>query len=73
MNKLVLFTGNQRKIAEAKVAFDEYDIAFEALSADIDEIQHHDPTEIAKAKAKAAYGVVKKPLFINDSSSSGSS
>ncbi|HMR38583.1 MAG TPA: non-canonical purine NTP pyrophosphatase [Candidatus Saccharibacteria bacterium] len=68
MNKLVLFTGNQRKIAEAKVVFDEYDIAFEAFSADIDEIQHHDPTEIAKAKAKAAYGVVKKPLVINDSS-----
>ena len=68
MNKLVLFTGNQRKIAEAKVVFDEYGIAFEALSADIDEIQHHDPTEIAKAKAKAAYDVVKKPLVINDSS-----
>ncbi len=68
MNKLVLFTGNQRKIAEAKVVFDEYDIAFEAFSADIDEIQHHDPTEIAKAKVKAAYDVVKKPLLINDSS-----
>jgi XTP/dITP diphosphohydrolase len=68
MNKPVLFTGNQRKIAEAKVVFDEYGIVFEAFSADIDEIQHHDPTEIAKAKARAAYEEVHRPLVINDSS-----
>ena len=68
MDKLILFTGNQRKIAEAKVAFDEYDIAFEAFSADIDEIQHHDPTEIAKAKARAAYDAIKKPVVVADTS-----
>ena len=72
MNKgisvLILFTTNQRKIAEARTIIDENGIEFEARSADIDEIQHHDPTEIAKAKAKAAYEIIKRPLVINDSS-----
>jgi non-canonical purine NTP pyrophosphatase (RdgB/HAM1 family) len=68
MAKLILFTGNQRKIAEAEETFDEFGIKFTTMTADIDEIQHHNPTEIAKAKAKTAYEIAKKPLVINDSS-----
>jgi XTP/dITP diphosphohydrolase len=68
MSELILFTGNPRKIAEAREVFEEFGIEFNTMTAEIDEIQHHDPTEIGKAKARAAYEIVKKPLVVNDSS-----
>lgn len=68
MKRLVLFTSNYRKITEAKAVFDEYAIPFESKYSDINEIQHHDPAEIAKNKAYAAFEVIGRPLVINDTS-----
>lgn len=33
----------------------------------IDEIQHHDPLEISRAKVRAAYAAVGAPVVVNDS------
>lgn len=65
----VLFaTGNKRKIHECRTVLDRYGIDVESMSVDIDEIQHHDPAEITKAKARAAYGVVSRPVVVQDTS-----
>jgi non-canonical purine NTP pyrophosphatase (RdgB/HAM1 family) len=67
--KTVLFaTGNSRKIQEARQSLAHYEIDVEPVSVSIDEIQHSDPSEIAKAKARAAYAVTKQPVVVSDTS-----
>ena len=65
---LLFATTNPRKIAEANAALEEFAIIVEPIALDIDEIQHRDPSEIAKAKAKAAYEVTQKPVVVSDTS-----
>lgn len=65
--KTILFaTGNSRKISEANATLAPYEITVEPLKVDIEEIQHHDSSEIAKAKARAAYEVASKPVVVSD-------
>lgn len=66
--KLTFVTGNPRKIAEAAKIATEFGVTFAHQSLKIDEIQHHDPLEVAKAKARAAYQILKQPVVINDAS-----
>jgi XTP/dITP diphosphohydrolase len=69
MNDKVLFaTGNARKIAEANRTLDEFGLIVESVKVDIDEIQHTDPAEITKAKARAAYAVTNQPVVVSDTS-----
>lgn len=68
MTVLIFATGNSRKISEAHSILDDYKIDFEPRSVSIDEIQHHDPAEITKAKARAAYAQLKSPVVVSDTS-----
>lgn len=68
-SKCVAFaTGNDRKIAEARRTFEKYAIICEPIAVEIDEIQHSDPAEITKAKARAAYRVLRQPVVVQDTS-----
>lgn len=67
MKQCVTFiTGNPRKAEEAMAVLATYDITVEVMALDIDEIQHHDPLEITKAKARAAYQKAERPIVVND-------
>ncbi|MNQ10790.1 dITP/XTP pyrophosphatase [compost metagenome] len=66
--QVVFATGNKRKIHECRKVLDRYNIDVDTISVDVDEIQHHDPAEITKAKARAAYGVANRPVVVQDTS-----
>jgi XTP/dITP diphosphohydrolase len=68
MSVLLFATTNSRKITEANATLSDYDIVVEPIKLDIDEIQHRDPAEIAKAKARSAYKVINKPVVVSDTS-----
>lgn len=68
MKEIVFATGNSRKIAEATKVLDEFGIKVESVKLEMDEIQHHDPAEITKAKARAAYEVAHRPVVVSDTS-----
>jgi len=65
---LVLATGNKIKIAEATEIANKFDVEFDAQQIDLVEIQNHDPIKVIKAKVRAAYELIKKPLIVHDSS-----
>lgn len=65
---LVFATGNVRKIAEATNVLSRYHITLTPQAFEIDEIQHHDPAEITKAKARAAYAAAGMPVVVSDTS-----
>lgn len=64
---LVLVTGNLNKFQEAQEIMNSFGIKLEQVKVSIDEIQSDSPEEVTIDKAKKAYEVVKKPLFVNDS------
>ena len=65
----VLFaTNNERKIIEASDTLVDYGIVVQPTPLHIDEIQHADSAEIAKAKARAAYATIRKPVVVSDTS-----
>lgn len=68
MKSILFATGNSRKIAEATATLQPYRLTVEPVRVDIDEIQHHDPTEITKAKARAAYAAIGQPVVVSDTS-----
>ena len=68
MTTILFATGNSRKITEAAATLAPFDITVEPVRVQIDEIQHHDPTEITKAKARAAYAAAGKPVVVSDTS-----
>lgn len=68
MKTIVFATGNSRKIQEATTALAPFAIELESKSLDMDEIQHSNPAEITKAKARAAYEVVHQPVVVSDTS-----
>lgn len=68
MKKMLFATGNSRKIKEAGSTLAAYNIDVGSIEIDIDEIQHNDPAEITKAKARSAYEVVRKPVVVSDTS-----
>lgn len=67
--KTILFaTGNARKIHEARVTLAPFSIVVEPIKVQTEEIQHTDPTEITKAKARAAYLAIGRPVVVSDTS-----
>ena len=69
--KTILFaTGNSRKIAEANATLAPFTIAVTPIKLAFDEIQHADPAEITKAKARAAYEAAgtHQPVVVSDTS-----
>lgn len=64
----VLITGNRRKVKQARAAFKKLNMDLQTAQIDITEIQHHDPLEITRAKAKAIFDEFQKPVLVNDSS-----
>lgn len=65
---IIFATGNARKIAEANDTLHKFGLTVEPVKIDMDEIQHHDPAEITKAKARAAYKVTQQPVVVSDTS-----
>lgn len=68
MKHILFATGNARKIEEANKTLGEFNIQVEPVKVDIDEIQHVDPAEITKAKARAAYAETGQPVVVSDTS-----
>lgn len=68
MKHILFATGNARKIEEANATLTPYGIEATSVKVDIDEIQHSDPAEITKAKARAAYEVTHEPVVVSDTS-----
>lgn len=61
-------TGNARKISEATATLAPFNITVSPIKVDTHEIQHADPAEITKAKARAAYDVLHEPVVVADTS-----
>jgi len=68
MKEILFATGNSRKINEANNTLSVYDFAVKPIKIEIDEIQHQDPVEITKAKARAAYEITHEPVVVSDTS-----
>lgn len=69
MTSLIMFaTGNARKIAEANATLNVLGLTVQSVKLEMDEIQHYDPAEITKAKARAAYAIIKQPVVVSDTS-----
>jgi non-canonical purine NTP pyrophosphatase (RdgB/HAM1 family) len=68
MKEIIFATGNLRKIEEANNTLSAYGVSVKPVKIEIDEIQHNDSSEIAKAKARAAYEVVHEPVVVSDTS-----
>lgn len=68
MKEILFATGNSRKISEASETLRPYDVIVKPVSVDIDEIQHRDPAEITKAKARAAFAALNEPVIVSDTS-----
>lgn len=68
MTEILFATGNPRKIEEANNTLENYDILVKPISIEIDEIQHLDPVEITKAKARAAFALLKESIVVSDTS-----
>lgn len=69
--KTILFaTGNSRKITEASATLLPLGISITPIKLAFDEIQHADPAEISKAKARAAYVAAgsQRPVVVSDTS-----
>lgn len=65
--KTILFaTGNERKIAEAKLGCKIFDIEVKQVILDIPEIQSRNPEEISRNKAEVAFSKVQKPVAVTD-------
>ena len=68
MKEILFATTNARKIIEANGTLATFHIRTMPISIEIDEIQHHDPAVITKAKARAAYAVLQQPVVVSDTS-----
>lgn len=68
METLLYVTGNPKKFEDANDLMKSFDIHLEQAVLDIPEIQSDSAEEITLDKAKKAFEIVKKPLFVNDSS-----
>lgn len=68
MAEILFATGNERKIREANNTLETYGIVVKPIIVEIDEIQHHDPAQITKAKARAAFALLREPIVVSDSS-----
>lgn len=60
-------TGNKSKADVYRNILGRHGVTFKVKDLRMVEIQSDDGAQIAAAKAKAAYAMLKKPLFVGDS------
>ena len=63
---LYYITSNKEKIRLASRFLSPLNVEIEGKHMDLNEIQSDDIEEIAKDKARQAFSVINKPLFVND-------
>lgn len=63
---ITFVTSNKRKLDDLIYVCEPFGIEVEGLDLPVDEIQSHDPEEIAVKKAKQAYKLAGKPVVVND-------
>lgn len=63
MDRLYFATGNKDKVAEATAILD---FPIEIFPVELDEVQDLNLENIARKKVKAAYALVKSPVFVDD-------
>ena len=68
MKSILFATGNSRKISEANTTLKPFGVEVEPVHVYINEIQHLDSTEIAKAKAVSAYNEAGESVIVSDTS-----
>jgi XTP/dITP diphosphohydrolase len=66
MNSVTYITSNKEKIETAKRKLLTSGICVESKSLDLVEIQSNSIKEIAEHKAKQAFSILNKPLFVTD-------
>ena len=64
MKQILLVTGNERKIGEARLACEPFGIEVVNQALDIDEIQSTSPRKISEHKARAAYVLAGEPVVV---------
>lgn len=67
MNTIIFVTGNMNKVLYTS-KFTHF--PFEHKKIDLDEIQSLDPKIVAEYKVKQAYAIIKKPVLVEDTSTS---
>jgi len=62
--ELYFVTGNANKFKEVQEIFKP--LALKRLDQEVDEIQSMELKKVGEAKAKSAYALIKKPVFVED-------
>ena len=65
MTKVTFITGNKNKVAYLSKTLG---VPFEHYKLDLDEIQSADPRFVVEHKVRQAYGILKKPVLVEDTS-----
>lgn len=68
MKHITYITGNQEKVQNATAFLADYGIIPDVQKISLAEIQAEDGIEVAVQKARDAFDIIQKPLFINDAS-----
>ena len=63
---LLFITGNRMKADEAREILSKFGIEVDQKSLDIVEIQDKDAEPVAREKARHAFGMVSKPIIVED-------
>jgi XTP/dITP diphosphohydrolase len=66
MKKIIFVTGNQSKLLDAQKTLGKSGLEIVGQKLDFEEKQSLDQEEIVKNKARQAYGMIKLPLFVDD-------
>lgn len=67
MENLTYVTGNYGKYVSVKEKFEKENIEIDYYTCDLEEPKINDIKFISKQKAKEAYDIIKKPVFVADS------
>jgi inosine/xanthosine triphosphate pyrophosphatase family protein len=65
--RIAFVTGNAHKYATARDHLSVADVEVEQVPMDLDEIQSTSVIDVATHKARSAFRVVRRPLFVEDS------
>jgi inosine/xanthosine triphosphate pyrophosphatase family protein len=68
MPTILLATGNDRKLFEARLACDDFGLTVEQVILEIDEIQNHDPVKVTIHKVNEAFKQILKSVTVTDTS-----
>lgn len=64
---VVFVTGNQRKLRDLQAACAAHAVEIDHMELPVDEVQSHDPEEVAVKKAKEAFRLAGRPVVVVDS------